>query len=143
MQYFYILFSGVSSFLLSETDGRGYVEIKKIPSAAEDPCYDTVSIDETVKVVNLEKSQEVKFDENEVEDKIYEPMSAFSISRGPQANSSFLWNNQIKNPQCDEKSSTLDRGKEVDLNENTYEEFDDVGTPFEVINLFLQKILIY
>ncbi|XP_033231680.1 uncharacterized protein LOC117182685 [Belonocnema kinseyi] len=122
---------GLPSFLLSETDGRGYVEIKKIHTVDEDPCYDTVSIDEAVKVVNLEKSQVVKFDENEVEYKIYEPMSAFSISRGPQANSSFLWKNQIKNPQCDEKSSTLDRGKEVDLNENTYEEFDDAGTPFE------------
>ena len=119
------------------------MEIRKIPLATDDPCYDAVNIDESAKVVNLEKSQVVKIDENEVEDKIYEPMSEFSISRDPQANSSFLWSNQIKSPQYDEKFSTLDRGKEVDLNENTYEEFDEIGPSFEVTHLILQKNLLY
>ena len=132
--FFWIFFLGVPSFLLSMTDRSGYVEIKKIPLTTNDSSYDAVSVDESAKVVNLDNSQVVKTIENDVEEKIYEPMFEFSISRSPQANSSFLWSNQIKSTQNEEYLS-LDQRKDVDLNENTYEEFDDVAIPFQVVYL--------
>lgn len=129
---------GRPSFLLSETDGRGYVEIKKLPLTSDnDPSYDSVSENESVKVENLENCQ-VKIDGNEVDEKIYEPMSEFSLYKGLKANSSFLWSNRRKNSENHENSSTINQGKDVD--ENTYEEFDDIGTSFEVIHFIIDKL---
>ncbi|XP_043465349.1 putative E3 ubiquitin-protein ligase protein PFF1365c [Leptopilina heterotoma] len=119
--------NGRPSFLLSETDGRGYVEIKKLPFTTDnDPSYDSVSENQSVKVENLENCQ-TKNDENEVDEKIYEPVSEFSPYNGLKANSSFLWSERRKNSENHENSSSSDHSKD----ENTYEEFDDIGTSFE------------